>query len=56
MFKIGDKVYDWTEDMNHDVVHVITDKYYDEGCDIAMLELDNDYTVSAECVALADED
>jgi len=56
VFKIGDKVYDQSKGMSHIVVHTITDKYYDEACDIAIIELDDDYTVSAECISFAKEE
>lgn len=56
MFRIGDKVYDQSEGMDHTIIHTITDKYYDVACDIAIIELDGKYTVSAECITHADED
>lgn len=56
MFEIGDTVYDQSEGADHTVIRIITDKYYEEGYDIAIIELDNDYTVSAECIALAYEE
>lgn len=44
-------VFDMSEDMDHTVPHKVTDKWYEDSSDIATIELDDDYTVSAECIS-----
>jgi hypothetical protein len=50
-FKIDQVVYDQTVGSDSTIPHIITDIRYEPNSDIATVELDYDYEVSAECIS-----